>query len=90
MLMSHGKVSKHYLVSKNKNRSIVLQSLKFLNKFSWTIVSKLYDQHLFKSAVASLVTLFKWGVLQRRETLSLGPRPGKTAQKPLKNRSNLA
>ena len=25
-----------------------------------------------------------------RETLSLGPRPGKTAQKPLKNRSNLA
>ena len=30
------------------------------------------------------------GVLQRRETLSLGPRPGKTAQKPLKNRSNLA
>ena len=29
-------------------------------------------------------------VLQRRETLSLGPRPGKTAQKPLKNRSNLA
>ena len=29
-------------------------------------------------------------VLQRRETLSLGPRTGKTAQKPLKNRSNLA
>ena len=25
-----------------------------------------------------------WG-LQRRETLSLGPRPGKTAQKPLKS-----
>ena len=30
------------------------------------------------------------GVLQRRETLSLGPRPGKTAQKPLKNRSKTA
>ena len=29
-------------------------------------------------------------VLQRRKTLSLGPRPGKTAQKPLKIRSNLA
>ena len=26
-----------------------------------------------------------WGVLQRRETLSLGPRPGKTAQNPLKS-----
>ena len=32
----------------------------------------------------------RWGGGNSRETLSLGPRPGKTAQKPLKNRSNLA
>ena len=32
----------------------------------------------------------RWGGGDSRETLSLGPRPGKTARKPLKNRSNIA
>ena len=35
--------------------------------------------------IGGFVDVKSWSKMQRRETLSLGPRPGKTAQKPLKS-----